>query len=127
MPTVEQPVGAYVDHVLDGLSAAAEFSTACGREGAVLRAAAGIVQEQIGRPGAEDPERIVLRQTGRLRRAAGVGTVPAALAGVCDGSLPLEPLLDATAQLTGMDPEQVCAHAGAVLPELIAGGFFEVP
>ncbi|MBT2206627.1 class I SAM-dependent methyltransferase [Actinomadura sp. NEAU-AAG7] len=122
---VEQPVGAYVDHVLDGLAAAAEFSTGCGRR--LLRAAEGIVQEQIGAPGAEDPERIVLRQTGRLGRAAGVGTVEAGLAGVCDGTLPLEPLLDAIAQLTGMPPEQVREHALTVLPELIADGFFEVP
>ncbi|MFD0900599.1 DUF7059 domain-containing protein [Actinomadura sediminis] len=118
---VEEPVGAYVADVLDGFRAGAEFSTACGR---TLRAAPGLVQEQIGPPGAEDPERIVLRQTGRLRRAAGVGTVEAGLAGVCDGSLPLEPLLDAIARLTGMDADSVRAHADAVLPELIADGFF---
>lgn len=118
---VEQPVGAYVGDVLDGLARGAEFSTACGRTPA---AAPGLVQEQIGPPGAEDPERIVLRQTGRLRRAAGVGTVDAALAGVCDGTLPLAPLLDAIAQLTGMEPDEVRAHADAVLPELIADGFF---
>ncbi|WP_231336053.1 DUF7059 domain-containing protein [Actinomadura graeca] len=122
---VEQPAGAYVDHVLDGLAAAEKFSTVCGQP--VLRAAPGIVQEQIGEPGAEDPERIVLRQSGRLRRAAGVGTVEAALASVCDGTLPLDPLLDAIARLTGMDPDEVRAHAAAVLPELIADGFFEVP
>ncbi|MEV3920910.1 class I SAM-dependent methyltransferase [Actinomadura coerulea] len=118
---VEQPVGAYAHEVLDGLAKAEEFSTACGRP---LAAVSGLVQEQIGRPGAEDPERIVLRQTDRLRRAAGVGTVEAALAGVCDGTLPLDPLLDAIAQLTGMDPGEVRAHAAAVLPELIADGFF---
>ncbi|MEV0661491.1 methyltransferase [Actinomadura luteofluorescens] len=118
---VEQPVGAYAHEVLDGLAKAEEFSTACGR---LLAAAPGLVQEQIGPPGAEDPERIVLRQADRLRRAAGVGTVEAALAGVCDGTLPLDPLLDAIAQLTGMDPGEVRAHAAAVLPELIADGFF---
>ncbi|XNL74293.1 class I SAM-dependent methyltransferase [Actinomadura madurae] len=118
---VEEPVGAYVSEVLDGLAAGAEFSTGCGRTPA---AAPGLVQEQIGPPGAEDPERIVLRQTGRLRRAAGVGTVEAGLAGVCDGDLPLAPLLDAIAQLTGREPDEVRAHADAVLPELIADGFF---
>lgn len=122
---VEQPVGAYVDDILNGFTAAHEFSTVCGQ--VALATAAGITQEQIGRPGAEDPERIVLRQSGRLKRAAGIGTVEAALAGVCDGSIPLEPLLDAIAQLTEMDADAVRAHATAVLPELIADGFFEVP
>ncbi|MFB4305388.1 methyltransferase [Actinomadura sp. GTD37] len=118
---VEEPVGAYVEEVLDGLRKGAEFSTGCGRR---LAAVDGLVQEQVGPPGAEDPERIVLRQTGRLRRAAGVGTVEAGLAGVCDGTLPVEPLLDAIAELTAMEPEQVRAHADVVLPELIADGFF---
>ncbi|MFC5750389.1 DUF7059 domain-containing protein [Actinomadura rugatobispora] len=126
---VEEPVGAYAGAVLDGLAAAREFSTGCGQGGVFerrLRTADGVVQEQIGPPGAEDPERILLRQNGRLRRVAGVGTVEAALAGVCDGTLPLGPLLDAIAQLTGLDADQVRAHARAVLPELVADGFFEL-
>lgn len=121
---VEQPVGAYVARILDGLTAARRFSTGCAQP---LRTAVDIVQEQIGLPGAEDPERIVLRQRGGLRRAADVGTVAAALAGVCDGTIPLPPLLDAIAELTGMPARQVHDHAEAVLPELIADGFFEMP
>jgi methylase of polypeptide subunit release factors len=115
---VEQPVGGYVETVLDGF-AAAQFGVAD-----TVRTAEGVVQEQIGPPGAEDPERIVLRQTTGLRRAAGVGTVEAALAGVCDGSIPLEPLLGAIAELTGADEQSVREHTRAVLPELIADGFF---
>ncbi|HEX2315039.1 MAG TPA: class I SAM-dependent methyltransferase, partial [Thermomonospora sp.] len=119
---VDQPVGAYVERVLDGMAAARRFSTGCAQG---LRTAVDIVQEQIGPPGAEDPERIVLRQTGGLRRAAGVGTVEAALAGVCDGTMPLLPLVDAIAELMGLPAEQVRAHVDAVLPELVADGFFE--
>jgi methylase of polypeptide subunit release factors len=118
---VEEPVGAYVTRVLDGLAAALDLDVSTAR----LRTAEGLLQEQIGPPGAEDPERIVLRQTRALRRAAGVGTVEAALAGVCDGTIPLPPLLDAIAQLTGDPSEAVRAHAQAVLPELLADGFFE--
>lgn len=117
--SVEQPVGGYVSGVLDGL---ADADTDLSQ--ALLRTADGVTQEQLGPPGAEDPERIILRQTSGLRRAAGVGTVEAALAGVCDGTLPLAPLLAAIAELTGEDPEDVRAHAAAVLPSLIADGFF---
>lgn len=118
---VEQPLGGYVERLMNGLTGSdADLSRA------LLRTAEGVVQEQIGPPGAEHPERIVLRQTRGLRRAAGVGTIEAALAGVCDGSLPLMPLLEAIAQLTGDSTDAVRAHAAAVLPELIADGFFEV-
>ncbi|MDX6431084.1 MAG: hypothetical protein QOE54_3450 [Streptosporangiaceae bacterium] len=117
---VEQPVGGYVERVMRGLVEARLDPSL-----APLRTATGVVQEQVGPPGAEDPERIVLRQTRGLRRAAGVGTVEAALAGVCDGTLPLEPLLSAIAQLIGLSEDQVWAHAHGVLPELIADGFFE--
>jgi hypothetical protein len=67
-----------------------------------------------------------LRQTRGLRRAAQVGTVEAALAGACDGDLPLGPLLDAIAQLTGAEPDGVRAHAEAVMPDLVADGFFDI-
>ncbi|WP_425547823.1 DUF7059 domain-containing protein [Actinocorallia longicatena] len=116
---VDQPVGAYVEGVVDGIAAA-------DRPFRKLALAEGVVQEQFARPGAEDPERIVLRQLGGLRRATAVNTVEAALAGVCDGSLPTAPLLGAIAQLTEHDEQAVLDHAAAVLPELVADGFFTV-
>ena len=116
--TVDQPVGAYVDRVVRGRPHLTPATT--------LRTAPGVVQEQIGPPGAEDPERIVLRQTGGLRRAAQVATLEAALAGACDGDLPLGPLLDAIAQLTGEEPGDVRSRAFTVMPDLIADGFFDI-
>jgi len=115
---VDQPVGAYVRSVVRGRPHLTQATT--------LRTADGITQEQIGPPGAEDPERIVLRQTRGLRRAAQVGTVEAALAGACDGDLPLGPLLAAIAEITGADPADVRAQALAVLPDLVADGFFDI-
>jgi hypothetical protein len=70
--------------------------------------------------GAEDPIRIVLRQTQGLRRSREVGTVEAALAGVCDGELALGPLLNVIAELVG-DGE--IPDSDAVRP-LIAEGYF---
>jgi methylase of polypeptide subunit release factors len=115
---VDQPVGNYVDNLLRGRPQITPATT--------LRTAEGVVQEQLGPPGAEDPERIVLRQIHGLRRAAQVGTVEAALAGACDGDLPLAPLLAAIAEIIGQAPDAVRAHAEAVLPDLVADGFFDI-
>lgn len=120
---IDKPVGAYLPQVFEGFTQAQEI----GDEellGSRLRLADGVVQEEIGPPGAEDPERIVLRQTIGLRRAVAVGTVEAALAGVCDGTLPLEPLLAAIAELTGTDAKLVRDRAPAALRPLISDGFF---
>jgi hypothetical protein len=111
------PVGDYVDAVLDSIAAA---HRAQNLEAARLRTADGLLDERIGLPGAEDPMRIVLRQTRGLRRRREVGTVEAALAGVCDGELALGPLLNVIAELVG-DGE--IADADAVRP-LIAEGYF---
>ncbi|WP_184959221.1 DUF7059 domain-containing protein [Nonomuraea endophytica] len=116
---VEIPVGQYVDGVLDAIAAA---HRAGGLDEARLRTVDGLLDERVGRPGAEDPMKIVLRQTRGLRRTRDVGTVEAALAGVCDGDLALGPLLNVIAELVG-DGEQL--HADALRP-LIAEGFFHV-
>ncbi|WP_433435913.1 DUF7059 domain-containing protein [Nonomuraea sp. CA-141351] len=114
---VALPVGDYVDSVLNAVAAA---HRAKGLDAARLRTADGLLDERIGLPGAEDPIRIVLRQTQGLRRSREVGTVEAALAGVCDGELALGPLLNVIAELVG-DGE--IADADAIRP-LIAEGYF---
>ncbi|WP_091104546.1 DUF7059 domain-containing protein [Nonomuraea pusilla] len=114
---VELPVGAYVDGVLDSVAAA---HRARDLDAARLRTAEGLLDERVGLPGAEDPMRIVLRQTRGLRRSREVGTVEAALAGVCDGELALGPLLNVIAELVG---GREIPDADAVRP-LIAEGYF---
>ncbi|MEU4577896.1 class I SAM-dependent methyltransferase [Nonomuraea sp. NPDC023979] len=114
---VTLPVGGYVDDVLDAIGAAHRVRDL---GSALLRTADGLLDERVGLPGAEDPMRIVLRQTTGLRRSREVGTVEAALAGVCDGELALGPLLNVIAELVG-DGE--IPDADAIRP-LIAEGYF---
>ncbi|MEU7749315.1 methyltransferase [Nonomuraea sp. NPDC049158] len=114
---VTLPVGDYVDGVLDSIATAHRVRFL---DSAHLRTVAGLLDERIGLPGAEDPMRIVLRQTEGLRRSREVGTVEAALAGVCDGDLALGPLLNVIAELVG-DGEIL--HTDAIRP-LIAEGYF---
>ncbi|GAA2297251.1 class I SAM-dependent methyltransferase [Nonomuraea roseoviolacea subsp. roseoviolacea] len=114
---VALPVGDYVDDVLDAVATAHRVEDL---GAARLRTAEGLLDERIGLPGAEDPMRIVLRQTVGLRRSREVGTVEAALAGVCDGDLALGPLLNVIAELVG-DGQVLQADA---LRPLIAEGYF---
>jgi len=122
---VEPPVGGYVDEVLGAIATAHRLGDA-ELLGSRLAVAEGVLEERVGPPGAEDPARIVLRQTGGLRRRAVVGTVEAALAGVCDGDYPLDPLLAAIAELTGEDHDDLRVKAPAALRPLIAEGFFHI-
>ncbi len=85
--------------------------------------AAEVVQEQVGLPGAEDPEHVVLRQHGGMRRATKVDTVGAGFAGVCDGTLPAGRILDAIAQLLGEDPVALRDRTPAAIRLLVEQGF----
>lgn len=123
---VEEPVGAYVTDVLAGIADAYRMGDA-GLLASALRVAPGVTQEYHGPPGFTDPERIVLRQAGGLRRARQVDTVTAALAGVCDGTMPVDPLLAAIAELTGEPAADLRVRAPEVLRSLIAEGFFVPP
>lgn len=116
---VELPVGGYVDDVMAAIATAHRVKDL---DAAMLRTIDGLLDERVGLPGAEDPMRITLRQTHGLRRSRDVGTVEAALAGVCDGQLALGPLLNVIAELVG-DGEIL--HADSLRP-LIAEGFFQL-
>nr|WP_246422348.1 class I SAM-dependent methyltransferase [Nocardiopsis mwathae] len=122
---IEQPVGRYLPDVVDGAMTARRLTDAA-LLSAHVALAPDVVEERIGVPGAPDPEKILLRQRGGLRRVAQVGTVEAALASVCDGTMPVGPLLDAIAELTDQDPAAVRARTPDVLRSLITEGFFRV-
>lgn len=60
-----------------------------------------VFQETYGTPGAEDPERIVLRQQRGMRRAVEVSTATAALVGASDGDLTVGQIVAALGDLLG--------------------------
>ncbi|MFJ8446377.1 methyltransferase [[Kitasatospora] papulosa] len=84
-----------------------------------------VVQEQVGMPGAEDPEHVVLRQHRGMRRATKVDAVGAGFAGVCDGSLPAGRILDAIAQLMAEDPVLLRDRTPQAIRLLVEEGFLE--
>lgn len=81
-----------------------------------------VVQEQHGRPGAEDPEHLVLRQARGMRRAARVGTAEAAFVGACDGTLTTDRLLVALAEVLGTDEPALRAELLPRVRALLADG-----
>lgn len=87
--------------------------------------AAEVVQEQVGLPGAEDPEHVVLRQNRGMRRATKVDTVGAGFAGVCDGSLSAGRILDAIAQVMGEDAVLLRDRTPQSIRLLVEEGFLE--
>ncbi|MGP3926154.1 DUF7059 domain-containing protein [Streptomyces sp. 8N616] len=121
---VEQPLGTSVQahferqDFLRGTDDAALLA-------ARFRLADEVLQEQVGLPGAEDPEHVVLRQNRGMRRATQVDTVGAGFAGVCDGTLAAGRILDAIAQLLGEDPVQLRDRTPASIRLLVEQGFLE--
>ena len=83
-------------------------------------------QETDGRPGAEDPETIVLRQQRGLRRARRADTVEAGLVGACDGELALGQILDALALLLDREPGELRAAYLPVARQLVTEGYLDV-
>jgi methylase of polypeptide subunit release factors len=90
-----------------------------------FRLADQVVQEQVGLPGAEDPEYVVLRANRGMRRATKVDTVGAGFAGACDGSLPAGRIVDAIAQLLGEDPVVLRDRTPASIRLLVEQGFLD--
>ncbi|WP_037574668.1 DUF7059 domain-containing protein [Phaeacidiphilus oryzae] len=91
------------------------------------RLAEEVWQEQVGRPGEEDPEHVVLRQQRGMRRATKVDTVGAGFAGACDGELTAGQILDAIAALLGEDPARLRADTPSAIRMLVEQGFLEPP
>ncbi|MCF3962284.1 DUF7059 domain-containing protein [Streptomyces fuscigenes] len=87
--------------------------------------ASEVVQEQVGLPGAEDPEHVVLRQHRGMRRATKVDTVGAGFAGVCDGTLSAGRILDAIAQLVEEDAVALRDRTPSSIRLLVEEGYLE--
>lgn len=119
---VEQPLGASVRAHFerqDYLRASDDAALLADR----FVLAADVVQEQVGPPGAEDPEHVVLRRHRGMRRATTVDTVGAGFAGACDGTLSAGRILDAIAQLIDEDPVLLRDRTPRALRLLVEEGF----
>ncbi|MEV5883657.1 class I SAM-dependent methyltransferase [Streptomyces sp. NPDC052020] len=121
---VEQPLGETVRAHFERLDYLRARDDAALLE-AAFTLADEIVQEQVGLPGAEDPEHVVLRQNRGMRRATKVDTVAAGFAGVCDGTMSAGRILDAIAQLLGEDPVLLRDRTPAQIRRLVEQGFLE--
>ncbi|MFL4906005.1 methyltransferase [Streptomyces sp. MMS24-I2-30] len=121
---IEQPLGEVVRAHFGRLDYLREHDDAALLDGH-FRLVAEVVQEQVGLPGAEDPEHVVLRQNRGMRRATMVDTVGAGFAGVCDGTLSAGRILDAIAQLVGEDPVVLRDRTPAQIRLLVEQGFLE--
>jgi methylase of polypeptide subunit release factors len=121
---IEQPLGETVRAHFARLDYLRAHDDAALLEGH-FRLVAEVVQEQVGLPGAEDPEHVVLRQHRGMRRATRVDTVGAGFAGVCDGTLSAGRIIDAIAQLMGEDPVVLRDSTPAQIRLLVEQGFLE--
>ncbi|WP_424213046.1 DUF7059 domain-containing protein [Streptomyces sp. BI20] len=121
---IEQPLGPWVAAQFARWDHLREHDDA-GLLAGHFRLADEVVQEQVGLPGAEDPEHVVLRQNRGMRRATKVDTVGAGFAGVCDGTLSAGRILDAIAQLVDEDPVVLRDRTPEAIRMLVDQGFLE--
>ncbi|WP_457032007.1 DUF7059 domain-containing protein [Kitasatospora sp. P5_F3] len=122
--TVEQPLGPHIESWFarqDFLRTHDDAALLAAR----YQLADDVVQEQIGAPGAEDPEHVILRHNRGMRRATKVDTVGAGFVGVCDGTLPAGEIVDAIAQLLGEDRVVLRDRVPESLRMLTEQGFIE--
>jgi len=122
---VEQPIGPAIN-AWGGAITALHDLTDDALLATRLIARSDVQQETVGRPGAEDPETIVLRQQRWFRRARTADTIEAGFVGACDGDLTVGQLFGALAQLTGTEEPAVRLSYLPVVRELVREGFLEV-
>ncbi|MGN6272106.1 MAG: DUF7059 domain-containing protein [Protaetiibacter sp.] len=90
-----------------------------------LRVAGDVTEERSHWPGAEDPSVIVLRQGGGLRRELRADPALAAVVGACDGELPLGVIVDAVAELLGVEAARMRPALLAEVRELVIDGLLQ--
>ena len=81
-----------------------------------------VVQEQVGPPGAEDPEHVVLRQRAGFGHAEQVDTAMGGVLGACDGDLALAVLVAAVARLEESDAGALARTAAPIVRRLAVSG-----
>jgi methylase of polypeptide subunit release factors len=118
---VAQPLGSAVSAHFDRIAALP--ATDAELLDTHLIVAPDVVQEQIGQPGAEHPEHVVLRQQSGLRRARTADTAEAGLVGACDGSLSAGVLIGALATVLGVAEDALRSRLVPVIRELVADDF----
>lgn len=79
-------------------------------------------EHHYAHPGDPDPQAVVIRQGGGLRRAMQVSSEVAGLVGVCDGDLTLRQGIAGIAVLTDADAGLLTEQVAPVLRDLIADG-----
>ncbi len=121
---VAQPLGPELRSWLDRRAWLAPLDDD-GLLGARLRLADDVVQEQVGRPGAEHPEHVLLRRRTGLRSAVRVDTGTAALVGACDGTLPVGRLVDAVATVLGTDAGPLREQLLGEVRDLVDAGYLQ--
>lgn len=112
---VHQPVGAAFAAHFAGVDAAANADL----WGTAWTLDPRVTQETLGRPGAEDPEHLVLRQGYGFARAIEVDTALGALLGACDGDLTARQLVGAVAGLLDVDAGALAAEIEPRLRQLV--------
>ena len=123
---VEQPIGREVSawaRQIDALDRHAGQALLDAR----LVVAAGVVEERIGPPGADDPAAIVLRSHRGMRRARPLTTAEAGLVGASDGDLTVGQIAGALASLLAVDPTELRAELLSSTRDLVLEGFLHFP
>jgi hypothetical protein len=123
---VTQPLGDAVGRWVDAVDwLRAHGATDDALRTAYLVAADDVIAEGWSRPGATDPEHLVLRQQGTVQRGIEVDTALAGFVGACDGELTAGQIVDALAELLEFSPERAATLQAEVLAsarELLVSG-----
>jgi len=117
-----QPLGEHIGLVLDRqawLRARTDDELAATR----FVVAPDVTEERYLRPGAADPEVLLLRQGGGFGRSRQAGTVITATVGACDGELTLHQIIGALATLLDMGEGEVAREVIPAVRDLVLDGF----